>query len=116
VTYRIIYELRFQLETEPADSPEATAFVNVQLNVHGNYSGNGRNSRIRNKHRTIDARVGDEVMIGGRWKKILAITTERENWCTDEDAESGRPMGGFAYKLRGESRIPQEIRDAVKAS
>jgi hypothetical protein len=107
VTYRIIYSLRFELEPLSGDPPEGSRFVTVPLN-HDGTSGS-RNGRPRNKARTIDLRVGDEMMCCGRWARIKAIEAVSENWMPDHEAET-HTGHGYAYLLKGEMRSPEQIR------
>jgi hypothetical protein len=61
-------------------------------------AGNGRPRPP--KQRTIDLRVGDEIMSTSRWRTIRSIEVYRGFWLTDEQAAWQTPDGdGYNYQL-----------------
>jgi hypothetical protein len=107
--HRIIYSLRYWLEPLPTDPPGSSTAITVQLNRAGISC--GRNSRPRHKKRTIDLRVGDELMCNGRWRKIVEIEADRQGWLNDEKAAARTDDYGYSYRLPGETRTAEEMRE-----
>jgi hypothetical protein len=109
MTHRIIYRLCFWLERLPTDAPESSTALYVELNQEGN-SCRGRNGRPRHKRRVIDLRVGDDIMVNGRWRTIKEIEPQSEGWMTDDVAAARTDTYGYCYRLKDETRTPEEIR------
>lgn len=84
-THRIIFAL--YLDLAPL-TPGTISGLVVPLNRDGQSV--GRNGRARPPKRTIDLRVGDSVMVEGRWRRILGIRAYREAHATAEQAEAIR--------------------------
>ena len=94
MTHRIIYSLNFELEPLPTDPAGSSCSLVVKFNREGNCD--ARNSIPRHKARTIDLRVGDELLCNGQWRTIKAIEPYRDNWTTDEDAATRPYAGGYS--------------------
>ncbi len=110
MTYRVIYSLHIHLVgPNPGLGPELIVGLGpdgrkAQEHKHGN-------GRSRTGKRAIDLRVGDEILCGGKWLTIERIQAYRENWCTDQEYAARPRNDGYYYKLIGETRTPQELRD-----
>ena len=52
------------------------------------------------KHRTIDLRAGDKVMLGGAWHLIRGVVCARDQWLTEEEAGALAGDEGFVYRPR----------------
>jgi hypothetical protein len=50
------------------------------------------------KARTIDLRDGDDVMIGGGWRRIRFIQCGRDAWLTEIEAEHLGGTDGYLYR------------------
>jgi hypothetical protein len=82
---RVIYSIECELEPGPGSPPGASSALIITLNRDG--VATGRNGRPRPpKTRTIDLRVGDDVMVDGRWRRVLGIKAYRETYATPEQA------------------------------
>lgn len=110
MTHRIIYRLRVHLEQLPTDPPEGSTFIYLELDRNG--CNGGRNGRPRHKARAIDLRTGDEVLVTRRWRRIIDIEAQSDNFMSDEDAANRRADDnhGYTYKLKYETRTAEELR------
>jgi hypothetical protein len=100
-THRIIHSLYFELELLPEDSPRAIVALCVPLNRDGMPGGDPScsNGRPRApKCRTIDLRVGDQILCTGRWRTIRGIVAYRDGWFTEEQAATCGSEG-YVYRL-----------------
>ena len=110
MTYRVIYCLDVWLVGPiPKLGPQLIVWLGPDGRIAKEHkNGNGKS---RTGKRAIDLRVGDEIMCGGKWMTIESIEAYRENWCTGEEYEAGPSNDGYYYKLIGETRTVQELRD-----
>ena len=83
---RIIYSIECELDPLPGSPPGASSAIILPLNRAG--MAKGRNGRPRPpKSRTIDLRIGDDVMVDRRWRRVLGIKAYRDGW------RNGEPPG-----------------------
>lgn len=83
-------------------APDAKRGELCQLVVPLQRDGNsiGRSGRPRPpKQRTIDLRVGDQVLSDGTWHRVLGIETYRENLLTEQQAAHLTHEFGYLYRL-----------------
>src|SRR5262245_28284846 len=93
-THRLIYSLKLNVSPPPGSRPGVSCQLIVPLCRDGN-SGN-RNGRPRPpRRRTIDLRVGDDVLVDGIYRKVLGIEAYREHWLTEEQATSLQHEQGY---------------------
>lgn len=94
-TQRIIFTLHFDLAPLPESPASSIHGLVVPLRRDGQSV--GRNGRPRPpKTRTIDLRVGDSVVVEGRWRKVLGIRAYRDAYATAEQA--GAIAAGYVVK------------------
>jgi hypothetical protein len=86
----------------PEDPPSVSYAMVVSLDRDGQAirtPGDKGPGKPRHKLRTIDLRVGDEVMtLDGRWAKIRELYCYRGHWLTAEQAAANMSEG-YAYEL-----------------
>ena len=82
--YRLIHSLRIHY-----DNPDSSAWQ-WEIIVHLLPDGTNRlksGARPRpTESRIVDLRVGDELLVGGRWRKVLGIRTFFEREISDDEA------------------------------
>lgn len=97
-THRLIFSLLLDITPGPAAKPGELCQLVVPLRRDGNSI--GRSGRARPpKQRTIDLRVGDQVMSDGMWRKVLAIEAYREHWLTEHEATNLNHEQGYLYRV-----------------
>ena len=83
---RIIFSLHVDLDPPPGSPLGASSAIILPLDRDG--MAIGRNGRPRPpKTRTIDLRVGDDVMVSQRWRRVLDIRAYRDGWIRPEQAD-----------------------------
>jgi hypothetical protein len=94
---RLIFSIELDLSPPPGSPPSASLGIVIPLGRDGNATGrNGRPGPP--KTRTIDLRPGDEVMIGGRWRRVLGIRAYRQTHGSPQQVEA---IGdGYVIKSR----------------
>jgi hypothetical protein len=101
-THRIITTLSVSWGAWPEDPPGVSYAMLVSLDRAGQAirkSGDRGAGMPRHKLRTIDLRVGDEVMtLDGRWAKIRELYAYRQHWLTAEQAAAIQ-SDGYLYEL-----------------
>lgn len=96
--YRLIYSLKLNIEPPPKSGPQVSCQLIVPLTRAG--MSTGRNGRQRRpKTRSIDLRIGDDVMVEGIWRKVLSIEAYREHWLTEEEAANSEHGQGYLYRV-----------------
>jgi hypothetical protein len=94
-SHRIIFSLHLSLEPRPGSPAGAFAGLVIPLDRDG--MAIGRNGRPRPpKQRTIDLRIGDDVMVNCRWRRVLGISAYRDGWIRPEQADA--IGGGYVVK------------------
>ena len=94
--YRVISRVNYWVQPPRG---AYSACLHVRLDRSGmpadKHQGNGRpRPPVR---RTIDLRVGDEILVGGRWRRIVAIDVEADGWFEGDDAATW-PGDGYIYR------------------
>jgi len=108
VTHRVIFSLYVEFDYLPGEERRGGLALCVPLDRNGMPSGayHDGNGRPRApKRRTIDLRVGDQMMSSGQWRTIKSIRAYRDFWLTDKEAERHRQSGGtdgYVYRLRAD--------------
>lgn len=92
--YRLIFHLKFYFGP--------LTYMIVPLDRAGQSITDGNtNGRPRPPvKRTIDLRVGDEILSDGQWMRITAIEPWREWWLAEESAADRDVGNGYGYLYR----------------
>ena len=85
--YRIIYAVLFRLAPLPEDAPGSITELVMQLDRRGNAIVAKIQPRDRSK-RIVDLRIGDDLLVGRKWRTITAVSSFSDNWLTEEWAAS----------------------------
>jgi len=94
---RIILSLHVDLDPAHGSPPGASSVIVLPLNRDGNSV--SRNGKPRPpKQRTIDLRVGDDVMVDQRWRRVVDVQAYRDGWITTERVET--ICGGYVVPPR----------------
>jgi hypothetical protein len=112
--HRIIYSIYVELEPPAGDASGAYEALCVPLKRDGMPGGNPSSSNGRPrppKRRTIDLRVGDQILCMGRWRTIKSIVAYRDGWLTEQAAESSQVVDGYVYRLSTESPATQNSQE-----
>ena len=94
--FGVIYSLHYDVAPLPDDPRGAVTALVVPLDRTGN-SANPKSMvqpRDRGK-RIIDLRIGDELLVAGKWRTITRVSAYREHWLTAERATVCRE--GYLY-------------------
>lgn len=96
--YRLIYSLLLDIAPPPGSGSSVNCHLIVPLNRAGDSC--SRNGRPRPpKVHSVDLRVGDDVIVEGTWRKVLAIEAYREHWLTEVQAANLQHGQGYLYRV-----------------
>jgi hypothetical protein len=96
-THRLILWLLLEITPGPDSKPGEMCQVVVPLKRDGNSAGRSGLPRPP-KQRSIDLRVGDEVLSNVTWRKVLAIEAYREHLLTEDEAANLTHEQGYLYR------------------
>src|SRR5262245_3948672 len=96
-THRLIFSLLLDITPGPDSKPGEICQLVVPLKRDGNSAGRSGVPRPP-KQRSIDLRVGDDVLSNGTWRKVLAIEAYREHWLTEAEAANVGHEQGYLYR------------------
>ncbi len=90
MAFRLITALRIELEPPPGVHSQG---IIANLDHDGsNLLKSGVQPRLP-KTRIVDVRVGDDVLLGGQWRKVVGLVMHSEQMLTDEQAAEHEGRG-----------------------